>query len=443
MNVLFLTLAYPPNSLGGTEMSTHAVARGLCRQGHLVHVICADRWGEGPEHWNGETQDVYEGVYVARLLINWKRAPDPCGYLYRNPWVAKYLHRWLLEQKPDIVHATSCITLSADVLNVVSELGIPLVLTLTDFWTICPRIKLIRPDGRLCDGHVSSWECLNCMLWDAKLNRWPRRLLPGPLISKGLRWIAKYPFITRHRGLRGMAFDIDERREFVRNAVARCDLIIVKSNYTRMVFESHDFPAGKMVVLEDGEDTSWGAEIPTINESGTLRIGYLGHIIPPKGIDVLVKAFRGVTGPAELHIFGDLSHDLPYTALLRDLAGDDQRIQFHGGIPHESITQVFSQIDILVVPSIWPETFCHVVREGFIAKVPVIASNIGALPEAMIHGQNGYLFPAGDIRILRERLQSLVDCPESLRKLRSNIPAIKTVQRQVEELTRLYQSLLK
>jgi glycogen synthase len=100
MNILFITSGYPPSQVGGTELSTHALARGLQQYGHEVEVICADRWGEGPRYWNSEIRETYEGVRVTRLRMNWKLAPDPCRYLYDNPTVGTYLREYLMSARP-------------------------------------------------------------------------------------------------------------------------------------------------------------------------------------------------------------------------------------------------------------------------------------------------------------------------------------------------------
>ncbi|MCL4294786.1 MAG: glycosyltransferase family 4 protein [Anaerolineae bacterium] len=442
MNILLITLAYPPNHVGGTEMSTHTLARGLQQAGHNVQVICADGWYDGPHHWNGEIQDVYEGIPVTRLLINWKLAPDPCRYQYDNPLVGDYLHVYLSSARPDVVHVTSCIAVSAAALTAPASLGLPLVLTLTDFWFVCPRIKLITKRGECCDGHVAAWECLKCTLWGTKVYRWSSRVLPEYAVATMLRWVARQPSLSRQSSLIGQAFDIDHRRTFLKQALQQCDRIIVKSSYMRDVFAQHGVSFDKLVVLADGEDTSWGPAEASDHPFGVVRIGYIGHIIPPKGVHLLIQAMRQLTGPAELLIFGDLDHDPGYTDSLRVLAGHNGRIHFKGGFPHHRIGEVLSQIDVLVVPSTWPETFCHVVREGFIAQVPVIGANIGAIPEAIEPGVNGFLFSPGDVNDLSRYLQMIIDNPQILDQLRERIPKVKTIDQQVRELTNLYETLI-
>jgi len=238
-----------------------------------------------------------------------------------------------------------------------------------------------------------------------------------------------------------MAFDMDHRRAFLKRALQQCDRIIVKSSYVRDLFAQHGVSGDKLVVLSDGEDTSWGPVETRDDTSGVLRIGYIGHIVPLKGVHLLIQAVQRLRGPAELLIFGDLDHDPAYADSLRALAGRDGRIHFRGGFVHDRIGEVLSQIDVLVVPSMCPETFCHVVREGFIARVPVIGADIGAIPEAIDHGENGFLFCPGDIDDLSRYLQMIVGDPGILDQLRERIPEVKTVDQQVREFVHLYETL--
>lgn len=419
-------------------MSTHAIARELSQMGHTVASLSVERWGTGPRYWNGESQTTYEGVAVTRLALNWMRASDPNKYLYANPEVAQYLSAFLQEFTPDVVHVTSCVTLSASVLPTVKHFNLPLILTLTDFWFICPRIKLLRGNGDNCDGHVSARECLRCMLWGTKIYRGLSRLLPDSSVASILCWMARRPILTRQRGLRGMAFDFDDRRSYLRKAVEQCDALITKSAYARKVFLSHGFPEDRLKILPDGENVNWGPVKKSRQPGDLLRVGYIGHVIPAKGVHVLVEAFDLLRRPARLLVFGDLKQHPEYVASLRARVAGNPKIEFRGRFEHAAIAEVFREIDVLVVPSIWPETFCHAVREAFIAGVPVIASDLGALPEAISPGRDGFLFKAGNAADLATYLQRLIDDDSLLQYLVSHIPPVKTVREQAQELLALY-----
>lgn len=462
MRILYITHAYPPLSTGGTELSTQAMAQRMQAAGHDVRVLCAGKWGAGERYWNGESRDVVDGIAVTRLQINWSLASDPNRYLYDNPHVAVYLEGYLAAYQPDVVHVTSCVTLSSSVISTSLASSYPTLVTLTDFWFICPQIQLIKGSRALCDGHVAPGECIECMLWDTRTYRWPRKVLPKAAVRRMLELVAQRPGLTRRAGLRGMAFDVVERRKVLQHRLAACDRIIVKSEYVRRVFQAHGVPTGLLTVLPDGDDTRWGAQAvrsrtkeagnPVASETSattpesslprTLRIGYLGHIVHSKGVHVLLQAFKGLPPSAELRIYGDNQHAPDYSTWLQQLSAEDSRISFCGKYTHEQLAEIMSALDVVVVPSIWPETFNHVIREAFIAGIPVVASDIGAIPEIVQNEVNGLLFPAGDSPALQHCLQRLLEQPELLEHLSANIPAVKSIEQHSQELESLYQQVL-
>ncbi len=100
------------------------------------------------------------------------------------------------------------------------------------------------------------------------------------------------------------------------------------------------------------------------------------------------------------------------------------------------------EIDILIVPSIWHENNPLVIQEAFLSKTPVIASNIGGIPELVIDGVNGLLFEPQDANDLREKIQHIIDEPNILEKFKENIPEVKNIEDNIREIEKLYNSLL-
>ncbi len=105
----------------------------------------------GAHHWNGFTDEVYQGVSIRRVNLNWSKSNKPNRSLYDNQLIEENFPNWLAEWKPDVVHIISLITLGAGVVRVAKAFGIPVVFTLTDFWMICPKISLVRGNDSLCE----------------------------------------------------------------------------------------------------------------------------------------------------------------------------------------------------------------------------------------------------------------------------------------------------
>ena len=74
-----------------------------------------------------------------------------------------------------------------------------------------------------------------------------------------------------------------------------------------------------------------------------------------------------------------------------------------------SMQQVYRKSDCVVVPSIWYETYSFVLREALACGCIVIASDIGAMPEAIVEGKNGFLFQSGNVKDLQCVLQKTIN----------------------------------
>jgi glycosyltransferase involved in cell wall biosynthesis len=444
MKILYLSNGYPPHRWAGTERYTAGLARGFQCRGHRVEVLCAGEWDTGPKYWNGFSDEDSAEVLVRRINVNWKKAPDPFRYLYNNPVVAQFLEAQLERFKPDLVHVTSCETLSASILEVVHRSHLPLVLSITDYWFLCPRINLLRRDESNCTGLVSAWDCLGCQLHEAKIYRWSRRLLSENLVAPLIASISRYSLLTRQRGLRGMAGEIEKRRSFLQNAVALPNCRITASQYVREVYDANGITA-PIRVQAYGHDLGWLRHYHGKSASDKIRLGYIGQILPSKGVHVLLEAVRSLEADigekVELSIYGDLRKQPEYGARLLSVGQKMKGVRFPGIYDPELSAKVFSEIDVLVVPSLWLD-FPLIIHEAFATSTPVIVSNLGSMTDSVDHGVNGLCFKAGDSADLARQIHRVVEENGLLGKLRAGSPVVKTIGEELDEFEILYGDLL-
>ncbi len=442
MKVLLITSFFPPTRTDGTEMRTLSYALELQKLGHEVQVVCVGKWDEGEQYWNGYVDDVYQEIHVRRINLNWVLAPDPNQFLYRNPIVEGQIGQWLDEWQPDMVHITSCLTLSASVIRAVKDHQLPLVLTLTDYWFICPKLSLRRGDGTLCDGCITNQACLQCMLSESEAYRRLLLVLPETTAIMMLEWVSTQPLLTKVRGLRGMALDIEHRRAYLTEMINAADCVTAPSSYLGAVFKISGI-SRPIKTIRSGHDLTW---LTTTKKKSDVqvRIGFIGQMIPVKGLHILLPAFSSaaISGRARLSIFGSLNKSSDYWQQLDALINSDTAIQFHGAFPHDRLGEVLSEIDILVVPSIWHENNPRVIQEAFASKTPVIASRVGGIYEFVKHDVNGLLFEPGNVEDLARQLQRVVNEPDLLERLRGGIPDVKKIEEEVNELVNIYTGLI-
>ena len=139
-------------------------------------------------------------------------------------------------------------------------------------------------------------------------------------------------------------------------------------------------------------------------------------------------------------IYGNLHKHSEYARRLESLAEGVDNIKFCGTYPREMSADVYSKMDVLVVPSLWYD-FPLIIHEAFATKTPVIASNLGGMAEAVTHEVNGLLFERGNVSDLVLQIQRVVDEPDLIQKLKYGIPLVRSIHEDVNELEKIYLEL--
>lgn len=441
MRILLVTHFFPPDHTAGTETYTLGLAKALIQRKNSVRVLCAEDWETGERYWNGVTEDVFKGVRVQRIHLSWTKAKNPNKILYDSIEVERALEKLLASWRPDVVHVTSLISLGVGVLKAVKRAGIPLVLTLTDFWFLCPSLQLLRSDGRLCDGRTSPYECQVCLAPTSRTFHGLNRVLPKTLRPWVWDRVARSAVLSRRRGLRGLVLNMKERKETLPEALRLPDRIFSPSAFVQSVFTQNT--SRKVDVLPHGHDLHWLEKYPGKTPSEQVRFGYIGQISPIKGVQVLVEAFHQAQlgGRARLQIWGDLGRGGQYGQALVQRAVENPAIKLCGAFTRESLGLTLAEIDVLVVPSIWYENAPLVIQEAFATGTPVITTNLGGMAEAVAHEMSGLLFERGDVQDLARQLRRAALEPGLLERLRAGIPAVRTVEHEVAELEGVYREL--
>jgi glycosyltransferase involved in cell wall biosynthesis len=176
-------------------------------------------------------------------------------------------------------------------------------------------------------------------------------------------------------------------------------------------------------VLGNGVDFPTPANDAPASKAGVetpLHLACVGAVTAHKGIHVLIEALRLARLPkARLTLIGEI-----HPGYFRSVAARADRIpglefRAYGRFAPVELPFLLSDVDAVVIPSLVWETYSIVARESLACGVPVLASRIGALPEAVRHGENGLLFQPGSALDLATTLQ-LLDRAQ-LARLRSGI----------------------
>jgi glycosyltransferase involved in cell wall biosynthesis len=214
-----------------------------------------------------------------------------------------------------------------------------------------------------------------------------------------------------------MPLATDEERDVLSAAAS---VVTTSAWARRAILELYSLPAGRAHVAEPGVDA---ADLAT----GTATAGALlsvAAVIPGKGHDVLLDALATLGGRWRCLCVGSLERDPAFAGGLRRRAradGLDGRVRFSGPKTGRDLARAYGAADVLVLPS-RSETYGMVVTEALARGLPVVAAEVGGVPEAMGHGADGtrpgLLVRPDDPAALRDALRVWLESPGLRRRLR-------------------------
>lgn len=401
MRILHVSHQYPPDRRGGVETYTATLAAHQAGQGHSVSVLhgWADRVSEPPILRRVENPPAEGAVFAPRS----RPARHPLELFIRsfhNPAIDIAFAGLLDTQPPDVVHIQHLKGLSARLIGVAQARGIPVVWTLHDWWAFCGNAQLVRHTGRLCEGPRLWLNCADCAAHHGGMALDP---LQGSVA------LAAAP---------GVASLFAYRARLLDAALRQANVLIAPTPFVRDRFIQQGAPADRIRIVEHGIVYAPAApRAPHIRP----RLGYVGGLAWQKGVHVLVEAFNRLPDDAaDLMIYGDPRPFPDYTRQLTGLARHP-RIRFLGPFTANRRAEIMADLDLIVVPSVWPETSNLVAQEAFAAGAPVVASRVGALADRVRDGVDGRLVPPGDVGALAAVLGELAADAGALASLRAGV----------------------
>ncbi len=412
MKILHVVHQYLPEQVGGTEFYTQWVAHRLAQRGHKVDIFYR-RFapGEGCQ-FRLDEDDV-------RVWAAWAGTMSPSGRFmatFKAPALLDAFIKVFEQCQPELVHIQHLMGLPVSIVNYIQARNIPFIITLHDYWWVCANAQLITNySQQLCAGPQAYLNCARCALARANHAKlWPAVPLLAPLLAQRNR-------LLRH----------------TMNAAAK---LITPTQFVCAWHTACDVDASLLQVIPHGLDTPPPPKHQSKQPADPMRFVYIGGLSWQKGVHILVEAFQGLDGSAELWIAGDEAADPVYMAQLQQLASP--RVRFLGKLTHDAVWQTLTQADIAVVVSLWYETFSFIISEAFAAGVPVLASDLGPLGDRVSHKVDGLLFPAGDVPALRQTMQRFLDEPALLSQLQAGIQPPRTLDDHVAELEGVYQRVV-
>jgi glycosyltransferase involved in cell wall biosynthesis len=414
MRILICSALFPPHMLGGAELVAYKHAKILQELGHEVRIFCG-RLGTALTglHRVTTTKKEFHTTWVSLS----PKDMNGDSWDFHNHKIRQAFSDVLEDFSPDVVHFHNLAGLSVKMIDECQQQGIPTVMTLHDYWGICFKNTMIKNDGSIC--MKGGFDCLGCK----------EILLGEPAIPSSVR------------------------NAHILLSLGKIDRFIAPSQYLAERYAANGIRREKIAVINNGIDLERFKAIPKKCDKFTL--GFIGYLGRHKGLDFLLRALALLHDLEKIRllIVGDGEEAGHLKSLCRDL-NLEPYVTFHGRVENQQIPMIYERIDVLVVPSIWPENSPVTITEAMASGIPVIAFDIGGIGELVDEGVTGFLVPPKDVQAMAERIDHLLVHPELRSEmgekafakmqrydLRKQVDRILGVYREVSDRQKPYQDL--
>lgn len=399
MKIVQAIALYLPEFQGGATLVCDRLARALAARGHAIEIFSGRTTAAEP--LGALKRDMVGPFLTWRVNLGgafhpWSREN------YANPVAAESFAEFLAATQPDVVHAHSMQALGGGILHAARDAGVPVVLTMHDWWWLCPCLFRLSPEGSVCP-----------------------------------------PIVRPERCSGRSEVDFAQRRAVLDAALACVDRILTPSAYLRDNLILNGFAPERISVQENGTPlpASGGdvARRAATDPSRPLRAVFLGGAgNREKGLEVLLEAACSLPPGIVVHAYSVSEDELaPFAARL---AG---RVVRHPGFPAADLDDVLADADVVVIPSLMRESFSLVAREALIRSVPVVTSDCGGPEEVVRDGENGLVVPTGVPRALAAALARLVGDRDLLARLAAcPPPRLATPEDQAVAAEAIYQEVV-
>lgn len=375
---------------------------------------------------------------------------EPSYYYSTKPSMKEYFKEWLSENNFEALHVHTLMGLPIEFIDAAKSLKIKILYTTHDYYGLCPKINLVRASGVICDDNTNYIECYNCCrdglslkkikIMQSRLYRCVKNTKYGRakitnvkkiLIRKNKKLDIKSNNLSKNELLE-IGKKYDNLRKYYYEIFNKFDYFHFNSSITKSVFERYIAGLRGEVISITHSDISDNRVIKNYNHK-RLRIVFLGSDAMHKGLNNLImsldKLGEELKDYWQLYVWGV------------DGTNDSENIEYKGRYNYKSMSEIFSNADLIVIPSIWHETFGFIGLEAYSYGVPVLLTDLVGFSDLIKNDLNGFIVKP-NIDSLYSKILSLIKDREQLKNVNENIYSEK-FSLQMEEHTKKILDLYK
>ncbi|MDP8256747.1 MAG: glycosyltransferase [Candidatus Alcyoniella australis] len=356
---------------GGPERYMFRAMDLLRDRGHQVVPFALAYARNEPSEYSSLFPDPPQGgdaVYYKQIEVGpLQRARIAAQTIY-SPRIRRAAQHAIGSQHIDVVYALALGNwLYPELVLAAHSCGVPVVWRLSDLGLVCPRYDMLR-QGRPCELCVYSLQHAvrhRCVKGSAALSILKVAAMHTQRVAGVLEHVRTLAFPSRFTLERHAAFGIDPQ---------------------------------KLAYLPPLAPT-----VSTTRRPRPEHLLFVGNLLEHKGLDVVRRALKLIDDPPPLLVAG--------AELSQSLSGAKD-VRYMGFLDYPALSKLYRKALAVLVPSLWYENAPNVVFEAMAHGAPVIASEIGSLPELVEHEQNGLLAAPGDAEHWARMIKRLMDDPQ-------------------------------
>ncbi len=428
MNVLYATTQFGRGYGQGAERYLTVLSDGLRTRGHRAVILGGD-----PEH-RGPRLPAGEPVPGERNVLHYPSR----GWMSVEGLPPTELAGVLRRERPDIVHVASPAHVGIGIITAARAVNIPVAVTIMDYWWLCPKQTLAHREGTVCSAKVTWPECLRCIATGHSAAL-PRGLARIPV----LRDVALPLLVVLRASLRGLPPDEitrwRRRQEILLAVLNDVQAVIFPSRAAREIVaphlqhdRTHDVPYGLEPHWFEHQSHEPRRTAPLPPDR--MTIGYAGALAEHKGVHLLLEAIARLGWTKTRVRLAGGGEDARYVRRLRRRARG-LSVEFAGRIPSPEMPAFLRSLDVLVVPSTWPENLPIIALEAHAVGVPLLASRVAGIAETITNP--AHLFEVNSAASLADCLAAWAASPSAGRAA-----PVSTADEMVERTLAVYRRCL-
>ncbi len=472
MRILHIGWGFKPWRVGGAIDYSQDIMSAQQKAGHEVFYFCSGRHYPFSKttklkKWQMDKIRVYEIINSPIFHSGDAGTAYPLLDI-EEPESLRIFNEVLKEVIPEIIHIQELAGLPTTLIDMIKESRVPSVMTLHDYFLLCPTLKLFDYRDELCVETKIGHKCKICCNNAPRTNKESvnrtminaiRRLKLIFSLLKRIKTFFNKITTRKHRSKRifnnavkrdeVLEVNYQKRRDINLEKLKKIDLLLSQSKRVADIYGGFLLKRDNIKVLHSSVSHISKIRFKDIKETkDQLNFAtFNGCATVPKGSRLMLETLKILTGKGlsnsfKMHIYGGIDSNF------KRYMSEMDNVIYHGFYKQHEIDEILKNIDVGIVPSVWEEVYGYVGIEFLSKGVPVIGNKIGGITDYTVEEVTGLLNKSLSAKELADIMESLINDPSKICELNSRIKAninkyITTLDDHVKDLEKIYSSLMK